>query len=162
EQLVPRHPGDGTPQNAGSREVLLDQCVVVHGVILTGWSISCGSDCPYAAMRASSSVALIHSSSPCPHTLQFLVHCSLIESLRVEFATYPFQQFIVPAMVRVAYRFHEVSVGPGTAAVFGRARSLTSHADGILHSLFGQQSLLHDELMYPFIPKVVLVGEPRA
>src|SRR5262245_11333549 len=40
EQLVPGHAGDGTPQHAGSGKVFLDQCVVVHRVILTGGLIS--------------------------------------------------------------------------------------------------------------------------
>jgi hypothetical protein len=59
-------------------------------------------------------VAVILSSPPCSQPPQFGVHGFLIEPLRVELATYPFQQFFVPGMVSVAYRPHEVRVGPGT------------------------------------------------
>ena len=103
EQLVPRYPGDGTSQQAGSGKVFRNQCLVVHGVILTGGLISmllgmtgCSEGC--FVLRG---MAVIHSSFSCPHTPQFVVHGFLIESLRVEFATHPFQQFFVPAMVRV-------------------------------------------------------------
>src|SRR5262249_38270172 len=53
-------------------------------------------------------MAVTQSTLSYPHTPQFVVHCFLIESLWVEFTTYPLQQFFVPAVVRVAYRFHEV------------------------------------------------------
>jgi hypothetical protein len=64
------------------------------------------------------------------------VHCFQIEFLRIELATYPLQGFFVPWMVGVAHRFHEVSVGPGTATAFWRARPLTCDANRILRSLF--------------------------
>ena len=97
-----------------------------------------------------------------PHTPKFAVHCFQIEPLRIELATHPFQHFFVPSMVGVADRLHELRVGPGTATVFWRARPLARHANGILHSLFGRESLLHDQLMNPLIPEVVLVLEPRS
>src|SRR5712692_6565015 len=67
------------------------------------------------------SMAVTRSRLSCPHTPKFVVHCFQIKSLWVELATDPFQHFFVPSMVGVAYRFHEVGVGPGTATVFGRA-----------------------------------------
>jgi hypothetical protein len=44
EQLLPGHPGDGTPQQARPGKVLLNQSVVVHRVFLTGGLISIYSD----------------------------------------------------------------------------------------------------------------------
>src|SRR5262245_11778611 len=106
--------------------------------------------------------AVTRSRLSCPNTPKFVVHRFQIDSFRVELAANPFQGFFVPLMVGVRDRFHEVRLPPGTARVFWRARPLARHADGILHSLFGRESFLHDQLMKPVIPKVVLVIEPRS
>src|SRR5262249_53648036 len=64
-------------------------------------------------------------------------------------------------MIGIADRLHEVGVAPGTATVFWRTRSLACHASGILHSRFGREPFLYDQLMHPLVSKVVLVIEPR-
>ena len=63
-------------------------------------------------------------------------------------------------MSGVTDRLHKGRIAPRTAAVFWRTRSLACHANGILHSLFGREPFLYDQLMHPLIPKVVLVIEP--
>src|SRR3954464_3237639 len=95
-----------------------------------------------------------------PHPPKFAVHRVPIKPLGIELATHPFQLLFMPSMVGVADRFHEPRVAPGAATVFRRARPPSRHAKGILHTLLGRESFLHDQLVNPFITEVVLVFEP--
>ena len=64
-------------------------------------------------------------------------------------------------IIRVTDRIENLTIFPGTAAVFRRTRPLARHAPGILHSRFGWEPFLYDQLMHPIVAEIIFVSEPR-
>ena len=85
-----------------------------------------------------------------------------MEVVGVEVFPQPLTALGVLWMSRIGEDVEQLTVAPGTAAILGRARPLAGHTNGVLHSLFGSESFLQNQLMNPCVPKVIRVSKPRS
>src|SRR5262249_3836090 len=83
------------------------------------------------------------------------------EVFRIETAADPFQQFVVPLVVRVLDGFDEVRVAPDAADVFRRTGPFALQADRIPRSRLGPLDALEENLVLPRVAEIVLVAEPE-
>src|SRR5262245_32545686 len=87
-----------------------------------------------------------------------------VKRLRVEAATDPVVELLVPLVAGVAHRLQKLLVAPGAAHVFRRAGPCPLDADRIPLPPLGPEAALEQDLVPPAIPEVVLVleAEPPA
>src|SRR5437660_12632263 len=94
-----------------------------------------------------------------PHARQFLVDDLEVEGFRVELTPDPFQHLLVRLVAWILDSIEEITVAPGTAAIFRWAGTATLYAPGILHLGISFQHLLDLNDVIPIVAKVVGVPE---
>ena len=103
-------------------------------------------------------------SGPPPHlrlgeALQLHVDLVQIKGLRIKRAPYPFQHLLVLGVLWIVDGFQETRVAPDATAILGGTGAFAREADGVALPLVQRQYLFHEQLVFPAIPKIILLEQ---
>src|SRR5882762_252251 len=101
---------------------------------------------------------------PSPHlrwceALQRHVDLVEIKGLRIKLTPYPFEHLLVLGVLWSVDGFQETGVAPDATTILGGTGPFAREADGVALPLVQRQYLFNEELVFPAIPKIVLIEQ---
>ncbi len=92
-------------------------------------------------------------------TLEFPIDLVQIKGLRIKLAPNPFHHLLVLGVLWLSYGLQQAHVPLDAPTILGRTGAFAREADGVVLRLFQWQSLFDEHLVFPAIPKVILIEE---
>jgi len=89
--------------------------------------------------------------------LELRINLVQIKGIRIELVTCPFHPPVVIGVLRIVDRCQKTRVSPETTAILGGAGTFACQTERIALALVQRQPLFDEQLMFPAIPKIVLI-----